>query len=105
MQAKMGRTFKTIFTSSSCWVVHFSDGWKAGFCTALFRNLRLWVGQVVLFCVSSLLISFGVEVDGLLARLATAFVDVFLLLSRFNVAATNTLRMVVRGLPVGILLR
>lgn len=42
--------------------------------------------------VRSLLISgFGVEVvDGLLARLATAFVAGFLLLLRFNVAATST---------------
>lgn len=102
VHAKIGRSFKTILTSSSCWVVQLSDGWKGGVWIALFRNLRVWVGGVV--CVGSL-VGFGVVVDGLLVMLATAFVAVLFLLLPFNVAATNTLRMVVRGAAVGILLR
>lgn len=92
VQPKMGRTFSTILTSSSCWVVQFRDGWKAGFWTALFRNLRLWVGAVVVM-ISGSLFSFGAAVveDGLvIAMFATAFVGGFVLLQRLNVAASNT---------------
>lgn len=88
VHAKIGRSFKTTLTSSSCWVVQLSDGWKGGVCIALFRNLRVWVGGGVV-CVGSL-VGFGVVVDGLLVMLATAFDAVLFLLLPFNVAATNT---------------
>lgn len=79
VQANIGRILSTVFTSSTCWVVQFSDGFW--FCVvvaaALFRNLRVWVGgdddDVCLF-------GFGALVEGHVPKLVTALVDVFLLL-------------------------
>lgn len=106
VQAKIGRTFRTIFTSSTSCVEQCSDLWTGLSATALLRNLRLFDGVsmgsmalVIDCCSSSLVIAGG---DGLVDMLAIALVEV-LLMQEFSVEARRTLHMVVSGLPLGTL--
>lgn len=115
VQAKIGRTFRTIFTSSTSCVEQCSDLWTGLSATALLRNLRLFdgvsMGSVALVidcccsslvidcCSSSLVIAGG---DGLVDMLAIALLEV-LLMQEFSVEARRTLHMVVSGLPLGTL--
>lgn len=106
VQAKIGRTFRTIFTSSTSCVEQCSDLWTGLSATALLRNLRLFDGVsmgsmalVIDCCSSSLVIAGG---DGLVDMLAIALLEV-LLMQEFSVEARRTLHMVVSGLPLGTL--
>lgn len=74
MQAKIGRTFITIFTSSTSCTEHFSLLQPSLFPTALFRNLRLSDGDSTLFD-SILLLPFSSSDKGLVAILAIALLE------------------------------
>ena len=93
VQAKMGRIFITILTSSTCCTEHCSAPWGGLSTTALLRNLRLSVGDsmdsIALAFDDSSSLKIGVEGEGLVVILAMALLEL-LGLQVFMAAAIST---------------